>query len=119
MSEQVEEQGRAQAPLLDLFATAVHRFGSAWADLVAASLVMLVLGTLPIALADASGASTAGTFAVALVSYTAAFYLLLGFVVLRGRRGQAVPGGWRPPARVCSRVCSRASWPSSCSRSSG
>lgn len=100
MSERVEEQGRAQAPLLDLFATAVHRFGSAWADLVAASLVMLVLGTLPIALADASGASTGGTFAVALVSYTAAFYLLLGFVVLRGLPSPAGRSRWL--ATACS-----------------
>ena len=42
MSEQVEEQGRRPAPLLDLFATAVHRFGSAWADLVAATLHRLI-----------------------------------------------------------------------------
>jgi hypothetical protein len=84
VSEQVEERGRQQAPLLDLFATAVHRFGSAWADLVAATLVGLVLGTAPILIADAVGASTSGTFAVGLVAYTAAFYLLLGFVVLRG-----------------------------------
>lgn len=84
MSEQVEEPGRQPAPLLDLFATAVHRFGSAWADLVAASLVVLVLTSIPIMIADASGASTAGTFAVALMSYTIAFFLLLGFVVLRG-----------------------------------
>jgi len=100
VSEQVEEQGRAQAPLLDLFATAVHRFGSAWADLVAASLTMLVLGSLPIALADAAGASTAGTFAVALIAYTAAFHLLLGFVVLRGL--PSPPGRSRWLATACS-----------------
>ena len=70
MSEQVEEQGRDPAPLLDLFATAVHRFGSAWADLVAAALALLVLGSVPILIADSVGTSTAGIFAVALMSYT-------------------------------------------------
>lgn len=94
MSEQVEEQGRRPAPLLDLFATAVHRFGSAWADLVAATLVGLVLGTAPILIADAVGASTSGTFAVGLVTYTMAFYLLLGFVVLRGLPTAPAPSRW-------------------------
>ena len=100
MSEQVEEQGRAQAPLLDLFATAVHRFGSAWADLVAASLVMLVLGTLPIALADASGASTAGTspsrWSPTRPRSTCCW---ASSCCAACPRRPAVPGGWRPPAR--------------------
>lgn len=94
MSEQVEEQGRRQAPLLDLFATAVHRFGSAWADLVAATLVMLLAGTVPLLVAESVGASNAGSFAVGLVAYTAAFYLLLGFVVLRGLPASPPTGRW-------------------------
>jgi hypothetical protein len=94
VSEQVERQGRPRAPLRDLFATAVHRLGSAWTDLVLASLSVLVLGTAPLLAAEAAGASNAGSFAVGLLSYTAAFYLLLGFVVLRGLPAPPPPSRW-------------------------
>ena len=63
MSE-AEEQGRPPAPLLDLFATAVHRFGSAWADLVAASVLVLIGGSVPVLVARASGASTGAGIAI-------------------------------------------------------
>jgi hypothetical protein len=48
VSEAGKVAPRKQAPLGDLFATAVHRFGSAWADLVVATAVALGLATVPV-----------------------------------------------------------------------
>ncbi len=93
MSE-AEEQGRPPAPLLDLFATAVHRFGSAWADLVAASVLVLIGGSVPVLVARASGASTGAGIAIGELAYTTAFYLLLGFVVLRGLPSSVPVSRW-------------------------
>jgi hypothetical protein len=95
---EAEGRGRPQAPLLDLFATAVHRFGSAWADLVAASLLVLLAGSVPVLIARASGASTGAAIAIGELAYTTAFYLLLGFVVLRGLPSAAPASRWAATA---------------------
>ena len=97
MSE-AEGQGRPPAPLLDLFATAVHRFGSAWADLVAASVLVLIGGSVPVLVARASGASTGAAIAIGELAYTTAFYLLLGFVVLRGLPSSVPVSRWTATA---------------------
>ena len=75
---------RRPSPLLDLFATAVHRFGSAWPDLVAATVVALAAGTVPLLIASRSGARSGAELALAELSYSIAYMALLGWVVLRG-----------------------------------
>jgi len=72
-----------RAPISDLFATAVHRFGNAWADLVLASVVALGLATVPVLITNARSTAT-GTFVACVFSYGIAYFLLLGFVMLRG-----------------------------------
>jgi hypothetical protein len=83
----VSEAGKAashkQAPLGDLFATAVHRFGSAWADLVVATAVALGLATVPVLVVGSRSTDTA-TFVASVFSYGVAYFLLLAHVMLRG-----------------------------------
>jgi len=90
---------RRPSPVLDLFATAVHRFGSAWADLVAAALVALAAGTVPLWVAHARGAHSGAELAIAELSYSVAYMALLGWVVLRG-----LPT-WPGRARVAATAC--------------
>jgi hypothetical protein len=75
---------RPPAPLSDLFATAVHRFGRAWADLVVSTVVALALGSVPVVVAEWAGAGTTGVFVTGAVSYGVAYFALLAQVVLRG-----------------------------------
>jgi hypothetical protein len=75
---------RGHAPLSDLFATALHRFGSAWADLVLASLVLLLVASVPVLVARSAGASVPEVAAVGAFSYAAGYFLLLAHVVLHG-----------------------------------
>jgi hypothetical protein len=82
---------RPHAPLSDLFATAVHRFGNAWADLVVATVAFVALAFVPV-LAVSSYASASGIFVTSVFSFGVAYFMLLGFVVLRGLPGRA-PGG--------------------------
>ena len=83
----VSDAGKAaphkQAPLGDLFATAVHRFGSAWADLVVATAVALGLATVPVLVVGSRSTDTA-TFVASVFSYGVAYFLLLAHVMLRG-----------------------------------
>jgi hypothetical protein len=86
---------RPPAPISDLFATAVHRFGWAWADLVVSTAVALAFGTVPVLVAAWSGAETPVLFITGAVSYGVAYFALLAQVVLRGlpsspHRGQRV-----------------------------
>ena len=67
----------------DLFATAVHRFGSAWADLVVATAVALGLATVPVLMAWRRGRPN-GHVRGRAVRYGVAYFLLLGHVMLRG-----------------------------------
>lgn len=75
---------RAPAPILDLFATAVHRFGSAWADLVVATLALMALAALPTVVVHKSGGSLRATVTTAEVAGAIAYFVLLAIVVLRG-----------------------------------
>jgi hypothetical protein len=68
----------------DLFATAVHRFGEVWADLVAATVAAVVLATIPVVAVRATGATVPQTVLVAVFVYAIAYFCVLGFVMLRG-----------------------------------
>jgi hypothetical protein len=74
---------RPPAPVSDLFATAVHRFGKAWADLVAAAVAALALGSVPV-LIVASLSDTHGVYIASMLCYGVAYFALLGQVMLRG-----------------------------------
>jgi hypothetical protein len=91
----VSDAGKAaphkQAPLGDLFATAVHRFGSAWADLVAATAVALGVATVPVLVVGSRSTDTA-TFVASVFSYGVAYFLLLAHVMLRGLPERAPRG---------------------------
>jgi hypothetical protein len=79
-----EVRERAPAPILDLFATAVHRFGSAWADLVAATVALMALAALPTVIVHKTGGSLRATITTAEVAGAIAYFMLLAVVVLRG-----------------------------------
>jgi hypothetical protein len=84
----VSEAGNApagrQAPISDLFATAVHRFGNAWADLVVACVVVLAVATVPVLIARSGSSDVSYIAAVCVFSYGIAYFVLLGHVMLRG-----------------------------------
>src|SRR5262249_29207420 len=86
-----EQAGRPEAPISDLFATAVHRFGNAWADLVVATTVAMVIATVPV-LAGSATASARATYAPSLFCYGVAYFAVLGHVVLRGLPERAPRG---------------------------
>ncbi len=68
----------------DLFATAVHRFGSVWADLMTASVCALLIASVPVVAVHATGGSLPQTILIAGFAYSIAYFCLLGFVMLRG-----------------------------------
>jgi hypothetical protein len=71
-------------PMSDLFASAVHRFGQVWADLVAAAAGMLILASIPVAAVRLTGGSLGQTLLVAVFAYAIGYFCLVGFVMLRG-----------------------------------
>src|SRR6185437_10033708 len=73
----VSEARPQRTPMSDLFASAVHRFGSVWADLMVGALAALGGATVPVALVQLTGGSLAETIVIA-------FFCLLGWVMLRG-----------------------------------
>jgi hypothetical protein len=75
--------GREPAPMSDLFATAVHRFGNAWADLVVATWAVVAIGLVPV-LAVSSSHGPSDVFVASCLSFGVAYFVLLGFVILRG-----------------------------------
>jgi hypothetical protein len=85
-------RGAAPSRLADLFASAVHRFGTVWADLLVASLGILILATLPVAALElaGSGATVVGT--VSILSYAIGYFVFVAFVMLRGLP-QPAPAG--------------------------
>ena len=89
---------RAPAPILDLFATAVHRFGSAWADLVLATLGVMALAAAPTVVVHRTGGGLHATITTAEVAGAIAYFTLLAIVVLRGL--PASP----PPSRIARSV---------------
>jgi hypothetical protein len=82
----VSDAGKAaphkQAPLGDLFATAVHRFGSAWADLVAATAVALGVATVPVLVVGSRSTDTAPRGRVAATYLTAIIVGLVASLVV-------------------------------------
>jgi hypothetical protein len=78
------EATRPPAPLSDLFATAVHRFGRAWADLVVSTVIALAAGSVPLLVAASLGAGATPRFIIGAMSYGVAYFGLLAHVVLHG-----------------------------------
>jgi hypothetical protein len=72
------------APVRDLFASAVHRFGAVWADLVVASVVALALATVPVVAVHQGGGSANETALIGRFAYGIAYFAVVGFVMLRG-----------------------------------
>lgn len=93
MSEAERPRPRAHAPLSDLFATAVHRFGSAWADLVVATLAAVGVAFVPV-LAVSRSTDATGIFVTSVFCFGVAYFAVVGFVLLRGLPAPA------PRARV-------------------
>lgn len=84
MSDAPSIRQRPPAPMSDLFATAVHRFGKAWADLVVATAVFLALGTVPVLAATWADMSRGVVIYTAAIAYGVAYFALLAYVILRG-----------------------------------
>jgi len=75
--------GHAPAPISDLFASAVHRYGKVWADLAVAAVVAGAAATAVVVAADfVWGAG--GLIVTALLAYPMAYFEFLGWVMLRG-----------------------------------
>src|SRR5919197_853067 len=68
------------APVRDLFATAVHRSGSAWADLAVATAVAVALATAAVVALSRDGVD----LLTVSLTYGMAYFAFLGFVLLRG-----------------------------------
>jgi hypothetical protein len=79
---------RRPAPIRDLFATAVHRYGNAWADLAVATAVAVAVATVLLLAISRDGISL---FNASLI-YGVAYFVFLGFVVLRGLPQRASAG---------------------------
>jgi hypothetical protein len=79
-----EDAPKQRTPMSDLFASAVHRFGSVWADLVVGAVAALAGATVPVVLVRATGGTLAETIVVAFFAYAIAYFCLLGWVMLRG-----------------------------------
>ena len=75
---------KTRTPMSDLFASAVHRFGSVWADLVVGAVAALAGATVPTVLVRTTGGTVAETIVVAFFAYAIAYFCLLGWVMLRG-----------------------------------
>src|SRR5262249_3424746 len=74
---------REPAPMSDLFATAVHRVGNAWADRVLATAVVVAIGFVPVLIVSSSRGPS-DIFVASVFSFGVAYFALLGFVMLRG-----------------------------------
>lgn len=73
-----------RSPIQDLFASAVHRFGAVWADLVVFSVVALAVATIPVVAVHEGGAGRNETAVIARFAYGIAYFVVVGFVMLRG-----------------------------------
>jgi hypothetical protein len=76
--------GTEPARLSDLFASAVHRYGAVWPDLLVVSLIGTVLAGLPAVLLHQHGRPASTVYVAAALAYGVAYFAFLGFVVLRG-----------------------------------
>jgi hypothetical protein len=84
--------GPAPSRLADLFASAVHRYGTVWADLLVASLGILLLATLPVVAVELAGSRATVVGTVSILSYAIAYFAFVAFVMLRGLPGRAPAG---------------------------
>ena len=88
MSEEAEAESAAEvaprAPIQDLFASAVHRFGAVWADLVVASIVAFALATVPVVAVHQGGGTRSDSSLIGLFAYAIAYFAIVAFVMLRG-----------------------------------
>ena len=75
---------QAHVPLSDLFASAVHRFGTVWADLLVASIVFVGLASVPVITVHLTGGTAAATGITTVFSYGIGYQAFLAFVMLRG-----------------------------------
>ena len=71
-------------PIQDLFASAVHRFGAVWADLVVVSVVALAIATVPVVAVHEGGGGVNETALIGRFAYGIAYFSVVGFVMLRG-----------------------------------
>lgn len=74
---------RAPAPISDLFASAVHRYGKVWADLAPAAALAVIAATALVVAADRVW-SGYGVIVAALIVYPVAYFVFLAWVMLRG-----------------------------------
>lgn len=75
---------RRYSPIQDLFASAVHRFGAVWADLVVVSVVALAVATVPVVAVHQGGGDANQTAVIGRFAYGIAYFAVVGFVMLRG-----------------------------------
>jgi hypothetical protein len=80
----VSDARPAYAPLSDLFATAVHRFGAVWADLLVASLAAVGGASVPVVAVHSTGGSRTATVVTACLCYGIGYSAFLAYVILRG-----------------------------------
>jgi hypothetical protein len=80
----VSEAPRVHSPLTDLFASAVHRFGVVWADMLIASLAFVALASVPVVAVHATGGTATATGITAVLCYSIGYQAFLAFVMLRG-----------------------------------
>jgi hypothetical protein len=76
--------GTEPARLSDLFASAVHRYGAVWPDLLVVSVIGTILAGLPAVVLHHNGRPASTVYVAAALAYGVAYYAFLGFVVLRG-----------------------------------
>ena len=88
MTDQTEEAPAAaipeRSPIQDLFASAVHRFGAVWADLIVVSVLALAIATVPVVAVHQGGAGVSQTALIGRFAYGIAYFSVVGFVMLRG-----------------------------------
>jgi hypothetical protein len=89
VTEEIEEEAAGPAPpprppIQDLFASAVHRFGAVWADLVVVSVVAFGLATIPVVAVHEGGGSAGETALTGRFVYGIAYFAVVAFVMLRG-----------------------------------
>jgi hypothetical protein len=81
---------RAPAPISDLFASAVHRYGTTWADLALGAVAAMVASTSVVAAAAWRWGGN-GLILAALLAYPISYFGFQAWVMLRGLPQQA-PG---------------------------
>ena len=89
-----ETPERAPAPISDLFASAVHRYGTTWADMALGAVVAMFASTAVVAVA-AWRFGAAGLILAALLAYPVSYFCFQAWVMLRGLPQRAPAGRTR------------------------